>query len=186
MSHQYPGPQQPYQGGPAPYQPPPPPKKRMSPWAIVAITLGGIFAFLIVVSIALGGTDTDKTTARKSTPAATPQKTAPVTPTEKKQPAKAPAKELSPADQFKAFVAKNGSAEEKAAVKHVTKVQGADDQNDIADTADVYTDFSGGLVGPHQGEGKLIASAFADWRTSKNGLVTIYDKDGQLLSNGNF
>ena len=79
MSHQYPGPQQPYQPyqGPAPYQPPPPPKKGMSAWAIVGITLGGIVAFFIIVGIAVGGTDTDKTTARKSTPAATPQKKAP-------------------------------------------------------------------------------------------------------------
>ncbi|WP_405845523.1 hypothetical protein OG528_05720 [Streptomyces platensis] len=48
------------------------------------------------------------------------------------------------------------------------------------------TDFTGGLMGPHQSEGKLIASAFADWKESKNGLVTVYDVKGEILSNGNF
>lgn len=54
MSHQYPGPQQPYQQpyqGPTPYQPPPSPKKGMSAWAIVGITLGGIFAFVLVLGV---------------------------------------------------------------------------------------------------------------------------------------
>ncbi|MBL1094459.1 MULTISPECIES: hypothetical protein [Streptomyces] len=50
----------------------------------------------------------------------------------------------------------------------------------------VYTDFTSGLMGPHQGEGKLIAGAFADWKDSKNGLVTTYDAKGELLSHGNF
>ncbi|MGW0553236.1 hypothetical protein ACWDZ6_03310 [Streptomyces sp. NPDC002926] len=190
MSHQYPGPQQPYQGGPAPYQPPLPPKKGMSAWAIVGITLGSIFAFLIVIGIAVGG-GSDTSDKPSDTPAAAPEKPAEEKasdpkPAAKKQAAREPAKELSQADKFKAFIAKNGTAPERAAVKHVTKVQGADKQNDMFDSADIYTDFSGGLMGPHQGEGKLIASAFADWKSSENGLVTVYDKNGELLSNGNF
>ncbi|MFI8834424.1 hypothetical protein ACIGPN_25815 [Streptomyces afghaniensis] len=40
--------------------------------------------------------------------------------------------------------------------------------------------------GPHQGEGKLIASAFTSRYESKNGLVTVYDKDGELLANANY
>ncbi|WP_327707524.1 hypothetical protein [Streptomyces decoyicus] len=47
-------------------------------------------------------------------------------------------------------------------------------------------DFTGGMLGPHQSEGKLIASVFADWKQSKNGLVTRYDAQGEILSNGNF
>ena len=91
MSHQYPGPQQPYQGGPAPYQPPPPPKKGMSAWAIVGITIGGVFALLIVLGIALGGGTEDKTSdtaaSAKSKPAAsTPAKK----PAEKQKAAEAP------------------------------------------------------------------------------------------------
>ncbi|MFA3875309.1 hypothetical protein ABS735_16695 [Streptomyces sp. MMCC 100] len=92
----------------------------------------------------------------------------------------------SQAEQFKAFVQKNGSPNEKDAVSHVTKVQGADEQNDILDAADVYTDFTGGLMGEGTGPAKLIASAFADWKDSDNGLVTIYDADGELLGNGQF
>ncbi|PPS88213.1 hypothetical protein [Streptomyces sp. MH60] len=92
----------------------------------------------------------------------------------------------SQAEQFKAFVRKNGAPKEKDAVSHVTKVQGADEQNDILDAADVYTDFTGGIMGEGTGPAELIASAFADWKDSENGLVTIYDADGELLGNGQF
>ncbi|MFD5652300.1 hypothetical protein [Streptomyces sp. NPDC127039] len=92
----------------------------------------------------------------------------------------------SQAERFKAFVQKNGTPKEKDAVSHVTKVQGADEQNDILDAADVYTDFTGGIMGSGTGPAKLIASAFADWKDSENGLVTIYDADGELLGNGQF
>ncbi|AVH58267.1 MULTISPECIES: hypothetical protein [Streptomyces] len=102
-------------------------------------------------------------------------------PAEDKAPEKA-----SQAEQFKAFVNKNGTPKEKAAVAHVTKVQGADEQNDILDAADVYTDFTGGIMGEGTAPAKLIASAFADWKDSENGLVTVYDADGELLGNGNF
>ncbi|MEU3239598.1 hypothetical protein ACFYNH_34065 [Streptomyces anthocyanicus] len=96
------------------------------------------------------------------------------------------AEKASQAEQFKAFVQKNGTPKEKDAVSHVTKVQGADEQNDILDAADVYTDFTGGIMGSGTGPAKLIASAFADWKDSENGLVTIYDADGELLGNGQF
>ncbi|CAM5515274.1 hypothetical protein ACFUV2_28945 [Streptomyces pilosus] len=92
----------------------------------------------------------------------------------------------SQAEQFKAFVQKNGTPQEKEAVAHVTKVQGADEQNDILDAADVHTDFTGGITGEGTGPAKLIASAFADWKQSENGLVTVYDAEGELLGNGNF
>lgn len=92
----------------------------------------------------------------------------------------------SQAEQFKAFVQKNGTAAEKDAVSHVTKVQGAEEQNDILDAADVYTDFTGGIMGEGTGPANLIASAFADWKQSENGLVTIYDAEGELLGNGEF
>jgi hypothetical protein len=37
----------------------------------------------------------------------------------------------------------------------------------------------------------LVASAFADWQKSRgqaseNGLVTVYDKNAEILSNGQF
>lgn len=96
------------------------------------------------------------------------------------------AEKASQAEQFKAFVEKNGTPQEKEAVSHVTKVQGAEEQNDILDAADVYTDFTGGIMGEGTGPAKLIASAFADWKQSDNGLVTVYDAEGELLGNGKF
>lgn len=140
------------------------------------ITLGvvGVIAVIGVASAVSGGGDSD--TSKPAT--TTSQKPADAAP------AKKPA--ASQADQFKAFVKAHGTATEKAAIEHVTKVQGAEEQNDLLDAPEVYTDYSGGLIGPHGSDGKLIASAFADWRHSKNGLVTVYDKGGELLANGKF
>ncbi|MER5875476.1 hypothetical protein ABT119_06045 [Streptomyces sp. NPDC001910] len=90
------------------------------------------------------------------------------------------------AEEFTACVNKGGTATEKAAVKHVTKVTGADKQNNVLDSAEVYTDFTGGMAGPHTGEGKLIATAFTSCYESDNGLVTVYDKNGEMLSNAQF
>jgi hypothetical protein len=95
-------------------------------------------------------------------------------------------KDRTQAEEFRACVAKSGTPTEKEAVAHVTKVTGADRRNDVLDTAEVFTDFSGGMMGPHQGEGKLIASAFGSCHESDNGLVTVYDKDGEILSNANY
>ncbi|MFD6276861.1 hypothetical protein ACFWFI_14985 [Streptomyces sp. NPDC060209] len=192
MSQQYPqNPQQPYQGGPAahPGGPVPPqqpqPKKSWFARHKVLTAVGGVFAFLVIVTIATGGGD--DSSKGSDTAATAPQKQADAEPAEKADDKPAEKKqELSQADQFKAFVEKSGTAAEKAAAEHITKVQGADESNGILDAADVYTDFTGGLMGPHQGEGKLLASAFADWKDSENGLVTIYDEDGEILSNGNF
>ncbi|MCF3146405.1 hypothetical protein IQ293_24610 [Streptomyces platensis] len=174
----------------------------MSTGAKVGIGCGGAFGALVLLGIigaALGGgsgTPAEKPAEAAAAPAserakekaepagAKPEKKPEGKPDKpEKKPAPAP---KSPADQFKAFVAKHGSPNEKAALGHVTKVQGADELNDILDSVDIYTDFTGGLMGPHQSEGKLIASAFADWKESKNGLVTVYDVKGEILSNGNF
>lgn len=180
----------------------PPPPKKMSTGAKLGIGCGGAFGALVLLGIigaALGGGDSGTPAEKPAKAAAAPaperakDKAAPAEakpdkpekkrdkPEEKPEPAP-----KSPAGQFKAFVAKHGSPNEKAALGHVTKVQGADELNDILDSVDIYTDFTGGLMGPHQSEGKLIASAFADWKESKNGLVTVYDVKGEILSNGNF
>lgn len=90
------------------------------------------------------------------------------------------------AEQFKGCINKNGTATERKAAGHITKVTGSGTRNDVLDAPEVFTDFSGGLMGPHQGEGKLIASAFASCYESDNGLVTVYDKDGEILANGKF
>lgn len=92
----------------------------------------------------------------------------------------------SEAETFKDCVAKNGTPQEKAAVQHVTKVTGTDKRNDILDSADVYTDYSGGLLGEDATKGKLVAAAFVSCYESDNGLVTVYDKDAGILANANF
>ncbi|MGX1758145.1 hypothetical protein ACWIG5_14730 [Streptomyces lydicus] len=202
-------PDQPGQQPPMPvgmYAPPPPPKKR-SAAAKIGIGCGGAFGALVLIGVIAAAMGASDATTRADGPAK-PGKTAAAPAKEQaKEDAKAAgvkskekskekseerpkekpeAAPESPADRFKAFVVKHGSANEKAAIGHVTKVQGAEEQNDILDSVDIYTDFTGGLLGPHQSEGKLIASAFADWKTSKNGLVTIYDAKGEMLANGNF
>ncbi|MGA5565441.1 hypothetical protein ACPCUV_30325 [Streptomyces platensis] len=181
----------------------PPPPKKMSTGAKVGIGCGGVFGALVLLGIigaALGGGDSGTSAEKPAKAAAAPapeRATGKAAPAEAKPEKKPEAKRdepeekpepapKSPADQFKAFVAKHGSPNEKAALGHVTKVQGAEELNDILDSVDIYTDFTGGLMGPHQSEGKLIASAFADWKESKNGLVTVYDVKGEILSNGNF
>ncbi|MFF3790854.1 hypothetical protein ACFYXW_12390 [Streptomyces sp. NPDC001981] len=193
----YPGQQQPqYQGAPAGYPGGPVPPQQKKSWFARHKTIsiiGGVFAFLIVVGIAAGGGD-DSSSKGSDAAASTPAKVDAKPAEKNNDKAAAPAKKkeepapkkLTQAEQFKAFINKNGTAAEKAASKHITKVQGGDKNNNILDTADVYTDFTGGMMGPHQGEGKLLASAFADWRDSENGLVTIYDAAGELLSNGNY
>ncbi|MFC9882944.1 hypothetical protein ACFVJW_25660 [Streptomyces libani] len=197
--------QYPSQPGQQPPTPPgmyaSPPPKKMGAGAKIGIGCGGAFGALVLIGViaaAMGGGDTGTQAENKPGKTATaPAKErakervkgsaepAEAKPEEKPE-EKPKAAPRSPADRFKAFVTKNGSANEKAAIGHVTKVQGAEEQNDILDSVDIYTDFTGGLMGPHQSEGKLIASAFADWKDSKNGLVTVYDVKGELLANGNF
>ncbi|MFD4264032.1 hypothetical protein ACFWR9_42120 [Streptomyces sp. NPDC058534] len=210
MSQQYPQqPNQPQQPGPYGQQPPPgygyppqpgyghpggpaprPPKKS-SAGKIVGFGCLGVVALLVLVGIgaAVGGgssddaTDTsnkDKAVAADDKPKADDSKEAPAKQDEK------PAAKKSQAEEFQACVAKSGTGTEKTAVKHVTKVTGTDKKNNILDAAEVFTDYTGGLLGPHQGDGKLIASAFASCYESENGLVTVYDKDGEVLANGNY
>ncbi|MEV2259182.1 hypothetical protein AB0J13_11040 [Streptomyces anulatus] len=192
--------QQPHQGAPGGYPGGPVPPQQQKSWVArhKALTIvGGVFAFLIVIGIAAGGGE-DPADTKADTVATAPDKADAKPAAKDKEPAKdeeadkpaaekdAPKKKPSQADEFKAFINENGTAAEKAAAKHIVKVQGADSDNGVLDAADVYTDYEGGMMGPHQGSGKLLASAFADWKDSENGLVTIYDKDGELLSNGNY
>ncbi|MEU9314069.1 hypothetical protein [Streptomyces sp. NPDC048256] len=144
----------------------------------------------IIGAATSGGDSTDNSNKDKAV-SATGKST---TDDAKDEPAKEePAKEEDPAEStktqaeaFQACVAKSGTPTEQAAIKHVTKVTGADKRNDILDAPEVFTDFTGGLMGPHQGEGKLIASAFTSCYESDNGLVTVYDKNGEILANANY
>ncbi|MGW7567275.1 hypothetical protein ACWGJV_13465 [Streptomyces tendae] len=154
------------------------------------IALGAVVGIAVIGALSANAGDGDgdaksdnrtSASAGEKTGGASEAKPADDKPSEDKAEEKA-----SQAEQFKAFVQKNGTPKEKDAVSHVTKVQGADEQNDILDAADVYTDFTGGIMGEGTGPAKLIASSFADWKDSENGLVTIYDADGELLGNGQF
>ena len=127
MSHNYPGPNQPqqpypgpYTGGPAPYQPPPPPKKGLSNWAIAGITVGGAFAFLILMGALISsGDDSGSTASKPNTVAQAPKDTAKTDtkPADKKeQPAKAkpapeaPVKVTAKNTTFKPSVLHDGGA----------------------------------------------------------------------------
>lgn len=87
---------------------------------------------------------------------------------------------------FVACVRKNGTAVEKSQVKHVTKVTGTDQRNDILDSAEVWTDYAGDMFGPSANNAKVLASAFVSCYDSDNGLVTVYSKSGEILANANF
>ncbi|PWI09707.1 hypothetical protein DIZ27_14260 [Streptomyces sp. NWU339] len=165
-------------GAPAP-QPP----KRRGVSKVIGLGCAGILGLILVVSVAAtvmdGGSDSTDTGKKDRAVAAEEAK---------EEPAKGGPGEgaKSQAEEFRACVAESGTPTEKEAVKHVTKVTGADKRNDILDSAEVFTDFSGGLTGPHAGEGTLIASAFTSCYESENGLVTVYGKDGEPLATGNY
>ncbi|MFE5757527.1 hypothetical protein ACFQ7M_19485 [Streptomyces massasporeus] len=179
LSGDGPPPQQP--GWAAP--PPQPPKKRSTGKTVGFGCLGVlIVAIIIAIAAALGGSSGDTS---KNDPGTEDTSTSqPETSQSGKEKKEEPTR--SQADIFKECVAQKGTPTEKTAVKHVTKVTGADEQNNILDSAEVFTDYTGAIAGPHAGDGKLIASAFATCYDSDNGLVTVYDKDGEILSNGNF
>ncbi|GAA2546477.1 MULTISPECIES: hypothetical protein [Streptomyces] len=153
------------------------------------IALGAVVGIVVIGAVSANSGDTDGGSGGKGSSASAEQRSGGARSdggSDAKPADDEGVEKASRAEQFKAFVQKNGTAQEKEAVSHVTKVQGADEQNDILDTADVHTDFTGGITGEGMGPAKLIASAFADWKQSENGLVTVYDADGELLGNGNF
>lgn len=100
------------------------------------------------------------------------------------QPAKP--KSRADADAFKAYVKDNGTPQEKQAAEHVVKLRISG--NDALGVATITTDLEGDLTSGSADTGKLIASAFADWKQSDNGssLVTINSGSGELLANGNY
>ncbi|QOV38642.1 hypothetical protein IM697_09820 [Streptomyces ferrugineus] len=176
--------QQPGWGAP----PPQPPKKR-SIGKILGITAAVFVGLVVIGAIAGGGGDdsADISNKDKAVSAASDKPKAQAEEPAADEPAKEePAADKSQAEQFKECVAKSGTASEKEAVGHVTKVTGTDKSNDILDAAEVFTDFKGGLLSENQGDAKLIASAFASCYESKNGLVTVYGSDGDMISNGNY
>jgi hypothetical protein len=175
-------------------QPPVPPKKRSK----AKLGCLGVLAVIVIGGIASAvGSGSDDSSAGAAPSAASTGSSKGTGSSESRGPSKgtgsskAAAPQQSTVDAFKAYVKKHESAKTREAAAHVTKVQGADKNNDIIDTADIYTDYTGDLVSADAGNAKLLASAFADFqagrgKASKNGLVTVYNADGDILSNGNY
>lgn len=159
-------------------QPPVPPKKRSK----AKLGCLGVLAVIVIggIASAVGSGSDDSSVGAASTGSSKGTSSS-----------KTAAPQQSTVDAFKAYVKKHESAKTRQAATHVTKVQGADKNNDILDTADIYTNYTGDLVSADAGNAKLLASAFADFqasrgKASKNGLVTVYNADGDILSNGNY
>lgn len=143
------------------------------------IFASGIAAIIVVSAVANAGAD-DK----PSTSVATPAPKANTAPAEgDSNPQPSPVKKT-PLQEFQACVAKGGTATEKVAVKHITKLSNMDDWNGILDNPKAWTDWTGGLT--HSADATLIASAFADCYKSDNGLLTVYTSDGHVAGNGQF
>ncbi|MER5661774.1 hypothetical protein [Streptomyces mirabilis] len=181
------------------YPPPPLPQKKRSKAKMGCLGCGGILAAAIVIggiaaAVGSGSGDSSPSAANSAASADSPKATA----SSKASGAakttgssKTAAPRQSTVDAFKAYVKEHESAKTRAAVAHVSKVQGADKNNDILDAADIYTDYTGDLLSADTGSAKLLASAFADFQSSrgkasKNGLVTVYNADGDILSNGKY
>ncbi len=179
------GQQQPGFQQPGHPQAPVPPKKR-SKAMLGCLGCGGVLAVVIaiggVAAVAGSGSgDPSPSTTSSSVSSGSPKGTGSST----------SAPQRSDVDAFKAYVKQHESAKTREAAAHVTKIQGADENNNILDTADIYTDYTGDMTSADAGNAKLLASAFADFqsswgKTSKNGLVTVYNADGDILSNGNY
>lgn len=152
----------------------------------------GVLAALVLlgmISSALGAGKQAKDSASSDAEPATAPSAPSKAPAAQSPTPEAPKAPPSKADALAAFVDgvnSHGTAQEKDAVKHVTKIQGVEKFNDILDAPSVYTDLKGGITGGSHGTCKLIVSAFADAFTSDNGLVTVYGADGDLICNGKF
>ncbi|MGP2440508.1 hypothetical protein [Streptomyces sp. JW3] len=167
-------------------QPPVPLKKR----SVAKLGCLGVLAVMVIGGIAsVAGSGSDDSAAGSGTGAASASSGTESSTSSPSAAAAAPRQ--STVDAFKAYVKKHETAATQEAATHVTKVQGADENNDILDTAEIHTDYTGDLISADAGKAKLLASAFADFQAdrgndSENGLVTVYNAAGDILSNGNY
>ncbi|MFJ3640329.1 hypothetical protein ACIPRD_11310 [Streptomyces sp. NPDC090108] len=167
----------------APQQWAPPPPKKSNAGKIVGFGCLGVVGLFVVLGIAGAAMSGGSKDTADDKPALVTDAPKAGQPKKDDKPAEATKTQ---AQQFQACVAKSGTPTEKAAVKHVTKVTGTDKRNDILDSAEVYTDFTGGFMSKDAGDAKLIASAFTSCYKSDNGLVTVYGSDGDMISNANY
>ncbi|MEU6365364.1 hypothetical protein ABZ876_06365 [Streptomyces sp. NPDC046931] len=91
------------------------------------------------------------------------------------------------ARQFKAVTVKHGTAQQKAAVNHVTKLKGFDGNADDWEAWEVkiYTDYQGEEY-DHDSDAELIIDALTDWQSSEKGDVgiSVYNADGHEENSG--
>lgn len=146
-----------------------------------AIGFASIVALGVVASAVSSADDGGKTAKPNPAPNAAPK--APSEGDSNPQPT--PVKRT-PLQEFQMCVEEGGTPTEVKAVKHVVKLSNMDDWNGILDNPKAWTDYSGGAFGGHGPDAALVASAFADCYKSKNGLVTVYDKDGHVMTTGQF
>ncbi|MFD7750673.1 hypothetical protein [Streptomyces sp. NPDC059757] len=142
------------------------------------------YAITGAASLAVGaaiGTASSTEASPKPSPAVTRTVSAPApTPTPSEQPANAPASkgEWTPqewASAFKAFTSKQGTAQQKAAVGHVTKVKGFDGNDedwDADDDVKIFTDFKGEDY-DYTSQAELILDALTDWQESRDGDLNV-------------
>lgn len=92
-------------------------------------------------------------------------------------------------DSFFECVNESGLDVEKEAVRHVTKVNGTNEEsNGILDSADVYTNLKGDMFSSDGNTANIISSAFNTCydQISENGVVTIYNESGEILKFGSY
>ncbi|GHB76050.1 hypothetical protein GCM10010377_78080 [Streptomyces viridiviolaceus] len=144
------------------------------------------YAVTGVAGLALGavlGAASGTQASPKPSPAVTHTVTAPSptpTPTPSERPVGAPASrgEWTPqewADAFKAFTAKRGTAQQRAAVGHVVKVKGLDGNDtdwEAADDVKIFTDFEGEDY-DYTAQAELILDALTDWQESREGDLRV-------------
>ncbi|MGW7610908.1 hypothetical protein ACWGKW_27245 [Streptomyces sp. NPDC054766] len=124
----------------------------------------------------------------KPSPTVTQTVTAPTaTPTVSTQPVSVPTSkgEWTPqewARAFKVFTAKQGTAQQKAAVGHVVKIKGIDGNEDdweVNDDIKIFMDLKGEDYA-YTSQAELILDALTDWQESRDGdvLVEVYNANG--------
>ncbi|MFD0374681.1 hypothetical protein [Streptomyces sp. NPDC127112] len=159
------------------------PKKSGKGLKIALGVVGGVFAIGVVGSLVSENPSRDRSPAAAQSPVPerlTSAKPTPEVPT------------FNALSAFTAYVASNGTPQEKEAVSHVTKIRGVE-ATAMRGMVEIVTDLIGGIT-VHHSTGKLIGGAFEDWTTasditessfSKNTYYQVQGQDGKIVSNGN-
>ncbi|WP_330457983.1 hypothetical protein OIB37_14400 [Streptomyces sp. NBC_00820] len=85
------------------------------------------------------------------------------------------------AREFRSWVEKNGTAQQKAAAARVDRIIG--EWNEQTGNAYISTDINGGktqVTDPQAAAGAIV-KAFASWKDSKQGYASVYDVFGNAM-----